>query len=247
MLTESVQIEGSTASSMRWPTQPLALRRSTISRGTDSAEVPAAAPGRDRRRRCRLHAPGPAGSPRAARPWRQDGAGHHRRHAGRLQQLVARYPGRKVDQRQTHFTRLTLELVGAAGRRASRRRRWCPGAAGQRQHPQQPVRATDDAGLPDAVAIQTGRDLLHRHRLPPRTAQGRHLQPSSTSPSAPTAKPCPGTKAPAACWPPSSSTPAATHQAVWFVDGQGGGAATSARRPEPQRAPSWPARWSSRA
>jgi hypothetical protein len=101
----------SSASSTRWPRSPWTCAAAP-SAAAPTAPRPAAAPGRGRRRRCGLHPPGPAGSPPGARPRRQAGAGHADAD-GSLQQLVARYPAERSPSAQTHFTRLTLDKVGA--------------------------------------------------------------------------------------------------------------------------------------
>ena len=134
--------------------EPLQLRRSTITRGTDSADS-------------LLQRLGVADAAAAAFI-RQDptarrllqGRGGKMVQAstdanGRLAELVARYPAERSDQRQTHFTRLTLTPV--AGRwlariesaELSRGVRLGSGAIRSSL-----FAATDEAGLPDAIASQ---------------------------------------------------------------------------------------------
>jgi murein DD-endopeptidase MepM/ murein hydrolase activator NlpD len=133
---------------------PLDLKRSTISRSTDSAEA-------------LLMRLGVADSA-AAQFMRQDSVARRVLQGrggkmvevttdrnGELQQLVARYPADKFEQRQTHFNRVTLKKVNG---------RWSADAdvgelvaavrLGSGTIRSSLFAATDDAGLPDAVASQ---------------------------------------------------------------------------------------------
>jgi hypothetical protein len=128
----------------------------------------------------------PAGAPSAARP-RQDGAGHTD-DGGRCSNWWRAIPLKASDQRQTHFSRLTIELVGAgSGSPGGDRGAEARGTAGQRHDPQFAVCRHRRRRHPRRRCRATGGDLLHRHRLPPRAAQGRHLLASSTRRSRPTA------------------------------------------------------------
>ena len=134
--------------------QNLALRRSTISRGTDSvdglllrlgvADSAASAFIRSDAQARRL-VQGRGGKLVQATA---DASGH-------LQQLVARYPAESNEQRQTHFTRLTLDKVD--GRWLSKIET-APLVTGVRLGSgsirSSLFSATDEAGLPDAVASQ---------------------------------------------------------------------------------------------
>jgi murein DD-endopeptidase MepM/ murein hydrolase activator NlpD len=134
--------------------QTLELRRSTISRGTDSAEalllrmgvtdVAAAAFMRN--------------DPVARRVLQGRGGKLVQATAdasGRLQQLVARYPTDKADQRLTHFTRLTLERVQGQWQARSEVAELTTGVRlGSGSIRSSLFAATDEAGLPDAVAVQ---------------------------------------------------------------------------------------------
>lgn len=74
---------------------------------------------------------------------------------GQLQELVARFPSAKTEQARTHFNRLTLSLFG--GQWIAQLQSVAYGA--QTRLASGTIRsslfgATDDAGLPDAVALQ---------------------------------------------------------------------------------------------
>ena len=153
-LVETVTPEGLDGQLDALGAQNLSLRRSTISRGTDSADG-------------LLLRLGVADS--AASAFIRSDAVARRLVQGRggklvqavadagghLQQLVARYPAEASEQRQTHFTRLTLDKVD--GRWLSKTET-APLVAGVRLGSgsirSSLFAATDEAGLPDTVASQ---------------------------------------------------------------------------------------------
>lgn len=153
-LTESVQIEGLDSQLDALASQPLALRRSTISRGTDSAEVML--------QRLGVTDAGVSAfmrqDPLARRVLQGRGGKLVQAitdDAGRLQQLVARYPAERSDQRQSHFSRLALELVGNRWQSRVETAALVPGVRlGSGSIRSSLFAATDDAGVPDAVATQ---------------------------------------------------------------------------------------------
>ena len=155
----------------------LELWRSDLTRAQRQRRQPVAPPGRRRRRGRGLHARRPGRPTSARRPRRQDGAGPRSDANGALIELVARYAAPDSARREPQFTRLTLSRQD--GRWASRTE-VAPLVA--------QVRLA--SGTIRIVAVRRhrrgahsgrggradGRDLRRRHRLPPRTAQGRHLQ-----------------------------------------------------------------------
>ena len=94
-----------------------------------------------------------------------------------LEELVARYAAMDSALAATHFTRLKVNRARGPPLRVGRDRRcWQARPAGQRHDPLLPVRGHRRGQHPRRGGGPAGRDLLHRHRLPPRTPQGRHLQ-----------------------------------------------------------------------
>lgn len=133
---------------------PLDLRRSTISRSTDTAE--------SLLQRLGVADGSLAGFLRTDPTARRvlSGRGGKVVQAstdgeGRLLELVARFPAERSDQRLTHFSRLTLSRVGG---------RWLPRLdTGEYERAVRLGRgtirsslfaSTDEAGMPDAIAIQ---------------------------------------------------------------------------------------------
>ncbi|MFO1326991.1 MAG: peptidoglycan DD-metalloendopeptidase family protein [Rubrivivax sp.] len=134
--------------------EPLQLRRSTITRGTDSADTLL--------QRLGVADAGAAAFLRqdpTARRLLQGRGGKlvqvRTDENGRLTELVARYPAERSDQRQTHFTRLTVSPLGSRwlarldSSELTRGVRLGSGAIRSSL-----FAATDEAGLPDAVASQ---------------------------------------------------------------------------------------------
>ena len=153
-LSETLQPVGLGAQLDALAGQALDLRRSTVSRSTDSAEALLLRMG--------------VYDAAASAFMRQDpvarrllqGRGGKLVQAttdagGRLQQLVARYPTEKSEQRLTHFTRLTLEKVQGQWQAHSETAELVAGVRlGSGSIRSSLFAATDDAGLPDAVAVQ---------------------------------------------------------------------------------------------
>lgn len=222
MLTESVQIEGLEGQLDALASQPLALRRSTISRGTDSAEVLL--------QRLGVTDAGVAAfmrqDPLARRVLQGRGGKMVQAitdDAGRLQQLVARYPAERSDQRQTHFSRLTLELVGARWQSRVETAALVPGVRlGSGSIRSSLFAATDDAGLPDAVASQLAEifstDIdFHRELRKGDTFAVVYESLSADGETVPWGE---GVGRVLAA---EFVNAGRTHQAVWFVDSQGRG------------------------
>lgn len=153
-LSERVLPDGLDAQLQALATQNLSLTRSTITRGTDSVEA-------------LLQRLGVADAAAAAFI-RNDALGRRVLQgrggklvqaladgSGQLQELVARYPSESTAQRQTHFTRLTLSR--SEGRWSSRIETAPLQASvrlGSGTIRSNLFAATDEAGLPDAVAAQ---------------------------------------------------------------------------------------------
>lgn len=154
MLSEVVVPEGIDAQLIALAAQDLTLTRSDVTRGTDTAETLFTRLGisdataisfirSDATARLLL-------SGRGGKMVRAQTDGN-----GALQQLVARFPTDRAELARTHFTRLTLERVG--GRWLSQletaafttRSRLASGSIRSSL-----FAATDESGLPDAVAVQ---------------------------------------------------------------------------------------------
>ena len=153
-LSEEVRLEGLQPQLDALSVQRLDLRRSTISRGTDSVQ--------SLLQRLGIVDAGAAAFMRQDELARRlvQGRGGKVVQAstdelGRLTQLVARYPAEKSEQRQTHFTRLTLDKVDGQWRSSSEVAELVAGVRlGSGSIRSSLFAATDEAGLPDAVAIQ---------------------------------------------------------------------------------------------
>ena len=222
-LVEPVQPEGLSAQLDALAGQALDLRRSTISRGTDSAETLLLRLG--------------VADASAAAFIRQDaqarrlvqGRGGKLVQAtadenGSLRQLVARYPAEKSTQRQSHFTRLTVDKVNGQWQARTEVGELTTGVRlGSGNIRSSLFAATDEAGLPDAVATQMAElfstDIdFHRELRKGDTFSVVYESLSADGETVP--------------WNEGSGRVLAaefvnagrTHQAVWFVDGQGRGA-----------------------
>ena len=125
----------------------------------------------------RLPAPRPRPRASCSTAARQDGAGAHRRATAGCRNWSPATPPRRSQQFSTHFTRLTVSRADGALRRAAPR--LAPlrvaGPAGQRHDQQLAVRGHRRRAHARRDRHPDGRDVLGRHRLPPRAAQGRHL------------------------------------------------------------------------
>ncbi len=222
-IDQALVVEGLDAQFAALGNQRLDLRRSTISRGNDSVET-------------LLLRLGVADSAAAAF-MRQDplarrliqGRGGKVVQAvsdddGRLVELVARFPAEESAQRQTHFSRLTLSK---SADQWQARLEIAPLAAtvrlGSGSIRSSLFGATDDAGLPDAVAMQVAEifaaDIdFHRELRKGDTFSVVYESLTADGETVP--------------WNEGAGRVLAaefvnngkTHQAVWFVDGQGRGA-----------------------
>jgi len=222
-LSESVQPDGLDAQLDALASQSLALHRSTISRGTDNADTLL----------LRLGVADAAASTfirndLLARRLIQGRGGKLVQATadanGHLQQLVARYPAENAEQRQTHFTRLTLDKVN--GRWQSKLETAALESSvrlGSGTIRSSLFAATDEAGLPDAVATQVAEIFstdIDFHR---------ELRKGDTFSVVYEALSADGELVP---WNEGAGRVLAaefvnggrTHQAVWFVDSQGRGA-----------------------
>lgn len=222
-LSESVQPDGLDVQLDALAAQTLTLRRSTISRGTDNpdtlllrlgvADAAASSFIRSDLLARRL-VQGRGGKLVQATA---DANGH-------LEQLVARYPAENADQRQTRFTRLTLDKVDG---RWQSKLETAPLEASVRLGSgtirSSLFAATDEAGLPDAVATQVAEIFstdIDFHR---------ELRKGDTFSVVYEALSADGEVVP---WNEGAGRVLAaefvnagrTHQAVWFVDAQGRGA-----------------------
>lgn len=154
MVSEVVVSEGIEAQLMALATQELALTRSDITRGTDTAEGLLARLGVSD-----ASAAGFIRSDATARLLLSGRGGKMVRAQtdsfGALQELVARFPAERAEQARTHFTRLTLARVD--GRWLARLE--TAALTSQPRLASGSIRsslfaATDESGLPDAVAVQ---------------------------------------------------------------------------------------------
>ena len=222
-LLEIVQPQGLAAQLDALAGQALDLRRSTISRGTDSAETLLLRLG--------------VSDAGAAAFIRQDiqarrlvqGRGGKMVQAtadenGNLRQLVARYPAEKSTQRLTHFTRLTMDKVDGRWQVRIDLAELSQGVRlGSGSIRSSLFAATDEAGLPDAIAMQVAEifstDIdFHRELRKGDTFSVVYESLSADGETVP--------------WNEGAGRVLAaefvnagkTHQAVWFVDGQGRGA-----------------------
>ena len=154
LITEVVVPEGMDQQLLALAAQDIALTRSDISRGTDTAETllsrlgardPSAAAFLRKDATARLVIAGRGGKMVQART---DASGN-------LQELVARYPAERAEQARTHFTRLSISRIDG---RWLARLETAPMTA-QSRLSSGTIRsslfaATDESGLPDAVATQ---------------------------------------------------------------------------------------------
>jgi murein DD-endopeptidase MepM/ murein hydrolase activator NlpD len=154
LVVENIEPQGLSAQLLELATQDIALTRSDITRGTDSAESLLARLG--------------VQDPEATAFIRSDSTARlvltgrggkmvqvQADASGSLQELVARFPSERSEQAQTHFTRLTLSRIGG---------RWLARLASVPYTSQQRLAsgsirntlfgATDESGIPDAVASQ---------------------------------------------------------------------------------------------
>lgn len=154
LIVEKVEPQGLTSQLLELSTQDLTLTRSEITRSTDSAESLLARLGvQDLQAAAFLRSDSTARLVLAGRGGKmvqvQADAG------GSLQELVARFPAERSELAQTHFTRLTMSRIGG---------RWLARLATVPYGSQQRLAsgtirntlfgATDESGIPDAVASQ---------------------------------------------------------------------------------------------
>lgn len=154
LVVEDIAPQGLSAQLLELATQDLSLTRSDITRGTDSAESLLA--------RLGVQDPSAAAFLRTDSTARLVLAGRGGKMvqvqadaSGSLQELVARFPAERAEQAATHFTRLTISRIGG---------RWLARLANVPYTSQQRLAsgtirntlfgATDEAGIPDAVASQ---------------------------------------------------------------------------------------------
>jgi len=154
VVVENIQPQGLSAQLLELATQDIALTRSDITRGTDSVESLLA--------RLGVQDPQAAAFIRSDSTARLMLAGRGGKMvqvtadaSGSLQELVARFPSDRSELLQTHFQRLTLSRTGG---------RWLARLASVPYGSQQRLAsgsirntlfgATDESGIPDAVASQ---------------------------------------------------------------------------------------------
>jgi murein DD-endopeptidase MepM/ murein hydrolase activator NlpD len=154
LVVETVLPEGIDAQLAELAAQDINLTRSDITRGTDTAETLLA--------RLGVRDPMAAGFIRSDSTARMLLAGRggkmvqaYTDGSGNLQQLIARFPSERSEQAKTHFTRMTLSRIGG---RWLARLQTVPYTTQQRLA-SGTIRntlfaATDESGLPDAVASQ---------------------------------------------------------------------------------------------
>lgn len=222
-LSETVQPDGLDAQLDALAAQTLTLRRSTISRATDNADTLL----------LRLGVADSAASTfiRSDLLGRRlvQGRGGKLVQAtadanGHLLQLVARYPAENAEQRQTHFTRLTLDK--ADGRWQSKLEtaplessvRLGSGAIRSSL-----FAATDEAGLPDAVASQLAEIFSTDIDFHRELRKGDSFSVVYESLSA-DGEIIPWNEGAGRVLAAEFVNAGRTHQAVWFVDAQGRGA-----------------------
>ena len=221
-LSEPVQPEGLRAQFDALASQPLDLRRSTISRGTDSAEAlllrlgvsDASAAGFIRQDSlARRLVQGRGGKLVQATA---DENGH-------LRQLVARYPAEKASQRLTHFTRLTLDKVGSRWQARTEVGELSTGIRlGSGSIRSSLFAATDEAGLPDAVASQVAEVFSTDIDFHRELRKGDTFSVVYESLSA-DGEVVPWNEGAGRVLAAEFVNAGRTHQAVWFVDGEGRG------------------------
>lgn len=221
-LTEPVQPEGLSSQLEALSSQTLDLRRSTVSRGTDSAESlllrlgisdAAAAAFIRQDALARRVVQGRGGKLVQASA---DASGH-------LTQLVARYPTDKSAQRLTHFTRLTLDKVNGRWQARTETAELSTGLRlGSGRIRSSLFAATDEVGLPDAVASQLAEifstDIDFHREL--RKGDAFSVVYESLSADGETV---PWNEGAGRVLAAEFVNAGKTHQAVWFVDAQGRG------------------------
>jgi len=154
LVVEKIEPQGLGAQLLELSTQDLTLTRSDITRGTDSAESLLARLGvQDPQAAAFLRSDSTARLVLAGRGGKMVQVQADA--SGSLQELVARFPAERSEQAQTHFTRLTMSRIGG---------RWLARLATVPYTAQQRLAsgtirntlfgATDESGIPDAVALQ---------------------------------------------------------------------------------------------
>jgi murein DD-endopeptidase MepM/ murein hydrolase activator NlpD len=221
-LSEDVSADGLSAQVDTLASLPLDLHRSTITRSTDSAEalllrlgVSDAAAASFLRR-----------DPLARRV--VQGRGGKLVQAttdanGRLRQLIARFPTDVASERQTHFTRLTLDQVNGHWQARTESAALTKGIRlGSGNIRSSLFASTDEAGLPDTVAIQVAEifstDIDFHREL--RKGDTYSVVYESLSADGETV---PWNEGAGRVLAAEFVNAGRTHQAVWFVDSQGRG------------------------
>ena len=221
-LSEVVQPDGLTPQTDALAALPLDLRRSTVTRGTDSAEALL----------LRLGVSDPSAAaflaqdPLARRLLAGRGGKVVQASAdanGRLVQLVARSPAERPEQRNTHFTRLTVQSVGGHWQARTEQGELVAGVRlGSGSIRSSLFAATDEAGLPDAVANQLAEifsaDIDFHREL--RKGDSFSVVYESLSADGETV---PWNEGMSRVMAAEFVNAGRTHQAVWFVDAQGRG------------------------
>ena len=169
-------------------------------------------------------------------------------HDGHLRDCVARFPPDRPSRSPATSPACARARRRTASPRGSRRAPLTSASAARQRHdPHFAVRSHRRGAHSRRGRQPDGRDLRHRHRLPPRAAHAATASPSSTKPSTADGEPITWSQPPAACWRREFVNDGKTYQAVWFR----GAAAQQGRllRLDGRAcdAPSWPRRWSSRA
>ena len=154
LVVEKIEPQGLGAQLLELSTQDLTLTRSDITRGTDSAESLLARLGvQDPQAAAFLRSDSTARLVLAGRGGKMVQVQADA--SGSLQELVARFPAERSEQAQTHFTRLTMSRIGG-------RLQATPTTViytAQQRLASGTIRntlfgATDESGIPDAVALQ---------------------------------------------------------------------------------------------
>ena len=154
LVTETVVPEGLDEQLLALAAQDISLTRSDVTRGTDTAEALLARLGvRDPAAAVFLRTDATARMVLAGRGGKMVQA--HTDASGNLQELIARFPAERAEISRTHFTRLSLSRING---------RWLARLVGvpftaQTRLASGTIRstlfaATDESGLPDAVAAQ---------------------------------------------------------------------------------------------
>jgi murein DD-endopeptidase MepM/ murein hydrolase activator NlpD len=167
--------------------------------------------------------------------------------SGQVQKIVVRFPAEKAEQQASHFTRLTIDRVGA---RFVSRTETAPlqaqVALGSGSIRSSLFAATDDANIPDAIASQMA-DMfsgdIDFHRELRKGDRFSIVYETLTADGEPIS------------WDGGAGRVLAgeftnngrTYSAVWFKDRPAARQLSTASTARASAAPSWPARWSSRA